>query len=254
MNPVLRVSGMSKRFGGIVAADNVTLDVAGGELVGLIGPNGAGKTTLFNLITGVLRADAGTVAVNGQRAEHLPVHDRAALGIARTWQHTRLFASLSILDNLIIGARDYPGEHLTNIAFKPGRVQRAESRSRDTAIRALELVGLDHRADAIPGELSYGQQKLVGIARAIMNEGHVLLLDEPLAGVSGHLFDKIKAVIAAQAATGKAIVIVEHNVSFVRELCSRAVFMFNGAVIAEGAVEKLMADPRLTELYFGAPV
>jgi len=252
MSEVLRVAGLTKRFGGIVAADDISLSVDRGELVGLIGPNGAGKTTLFNLVTGILPADAGQVFIDGRRADHLPVHARIALGIARTWQHTRLFASLSLIDNLIVAPRQYPGERIFNLCFRPGAVRAAEVAARDAGMRALETVGLVHRADALPGELSYGQQKLVGLARAIMNEGSCLLLDEPLAGVSGHIFDRIKAVVRDQAAAGKAVVIVEHNVAFVREMCSRAVFMFNGRILAQGELNSMIADPRLTSLYFGA--
>ncbi len=249
---VLRIERVCKRFGGIVAADEISLFVRAGEVVGLIGPNGSGKTTLFNLVTGILPADSGSIFINGTRAEHMPVHDRAALGIARTWQHTRLFVSLSLVDNLIIAAREYPGEKLANIYFRPDAVRRVEHSARARAMDLLATVGLAHRADALPTELSYGQQKLVGLCRALMNDGHCVLLDEPMAGVSGTIFERITAVVRAQAAAGKAIVIVEHNVSFVRELCSRAVFMFGGRIIAAGPLDVLIADPNLTQLYFGA--
>lgn len=249
---VLRIERFCKRFGGIVAADDVSLAVRAGEVVGLIGPNGSGKTTLFNLVTGILPADSGSLFIDGTRAEHLPVHDRAALGIARTWQHTRLFASLSLADNLIIAARVYPGEKLTNIYFRPRAVRNVERAARERAMNLLTTVGLAHRADALPTELSYGQQKLVGLCRALMNDGQCVLLDEPMAGVSGSIFERITEVVRAQASAGKAIVIVEHNVSFVRELCSRAVFMFGGRIIAAGPLDTLIADPNLTQLYFGA--
>lgn len=240
------------RFGGIVVADAIDFQLKPGEVVGLIGPNGAGKTTLFNLLTGFITPHSGQITLGGQRIERLPSYRRARLGIARTWQSPRLFSSLSILDNLLISDRSYPGKSLFENIFRARKVTAAEEAARAQATKLLHRIGLAHRANALSPRLSYGQQKLVGLARALMNDGQCLLLDEPMAGVEGRVHDTMKAIIRREAAAGKAVCIVEHNVGFIRDLCDRAAFMFNGRIIAAGSVDSLLADKRLTELYFGA--
>ena len=252
MTPILEVSGLSMRFGGIVVADAIDFQLRPGEVVGLIGPNGAGKTTLFNLLTGFITPQSGQITLGGQRIERLPSYRRARLGIARTWQSPRLFSSLSILDNLLISDRSYPGESLFENIFRARKVAAAEHTARAQAAKLLDRIGLAHRANALSTRLSYGQQKLVGLARALMNDGQCLLLDEPMAGVEGRVHDTMKAIIRQEAAAGKAVCIIEHNVGFIRDLCDRAAFMFNGRIIAVGSVDSLLADKRLTELYFGA--
>ena len=223
-----------KSFGGIVVADGINLDIAAGEILGLIGPNGAGKTTLFNLITGIHAPDAGQIWLGEQPLSRIKVYQRARLGIARTWQHVRLFPTLSVMDNLLLGPRDYPG-----------------TGSRERARAILERIGLAAAADKVPGELPFGQQKLVGLARTLMNDGEVLLLDEPMAGVEGQAYATMKQVVRDEAAAGRAVCVVEHNVSFIRDLCTRAVFMFNGRIEQSGSVEELLASEKLAELYFG---
>lgn len=252
MTAILEVSQLSMRFGGIVVADAIDFALNRGEVVGLIGPNGAGKTTLFNLLTGFIRPYAGQITLHRQRIEQLPSYRRARLGIARTWQSPRLFSSLSILDNLLISDRSYPGESLFDNIFRARKVASAERAARAQAAELLERVGLTQRASALSTRLSYGQQKLVGLARALMNNGQCLLLDEPMAGVEGRVHDTMKSIIRQEAAAGKAVCIVEHNVGFIRDLCDRAAFMFNGKIIAAGSVDSLLQDRRLTELYFGA--
>ena len=234
MTPTIRIVDVRKSFGGIVVAERITLDIAAGEILGLIGPNGAGKTTLFNMITGIHAPDAGEIWLRDQALSRMPVYKRARLGIARTWQHIRLFPTLTVMDNLLMGPRDYPG---------------AGSRERARVI--LERIGLAAAAGKLPGELPLGQQKLVGLARALMNDGEVLLLDEPMAGVEGQAYAAMQQVVRAEAAAGRAVCVVEHNVSFIRDLCTRAVFMFNGRIEQSGTVEELLANDKLAELYFG---
>ncbi len=251
MTSVLEVRGLHKRFGGIVVASDINLRIDAGEVVGLIGPNGAGKTSLFNVMSGTLRADAGAIMLNGQAVEGLPVHERARLGLSRTWQGIRLFPSLSVLDNLIIAARHYPGESMLRATFGAWSLRRARERLAEEAYHQLEKVRLMQAAHRLPTELSYGKQKLVSIARALMNDGNCLLLDEPIAGVEGAAYEALKHVIRREAGQGRAICIVEHNISFVRDLCDRVLFMFNGTIVDSGTIDELMAREDLAGLYFG---
>ena len=230
----IRVVGVKKHFGGIVVAEDINLEINVGEILGLIGPNGAGKTTLFNLISGIHAPDDGEIYLREQPLSGVSLYRRARLGIARTWQNIRLFPTLSVLDNVLMGPREYPGK--------------------DSMIRAeavLERIGLSTAKDKLPGALPFGQQKLVGLARTLMNDGEVLLLDEPMAGVEGQVYETIKQVVRDEAAAGRAVCVVEHNVSFIRDLCTRAVFMFNGRIKQSGTVEELLASDKLAELYFG---
>jgi len=234
MSAAIRVVGVKKHFGGIVVAEDINLEIAPGEILGLIGPNGAGKTTLFNLISGIHAPDGGEIYLRDQPLGRMPVYKRARLGIARTWQHIRLFPTLSVMDNVLMGPREYPGEGM-------------EAR----ALAVLERIGLAAAKDKMPGALPFGQQKLVGLARTLMNDGEVLLLDEPMAGVEGQVYETIKQVVRDEAKAGRAVCVVEHNVSFIRDLCTRAVFMFNGRIEQSGTVEELLASEKLAELYSG---
>lgn len=252
MSAVLEIRGLSKRFGGIVVADDITLDLNPGEVVGLIGPNGAGKTSLFNLICGIVRPDAGTISMDGARIDSLKLSDRAKLGIARTWQHARSFRSLTLLDNLLLGTRDYPGDSLLRSLLQPGISRRMDAEAEGRAMALLERVRLAHKAHDLASDLSYGQQKLLGMARALMSEGACLLLDEPMAAVEGRTYAIMREVIEQEAHRGQAVCIVEHNVGFIRDLCSRGVFMAAGKVLADGKVDELMRMKDLTALYFGA--
>jgi branched-chain amino acid transport system ATP-binding protein len=249
--PILQIQGLNKHFGGIVVADNIDLALSAGHIVGLIGPNGAGKTSLFNLVSGVVRPDSGSIALDGQQLDGRTVYQRARLGLSRTWQHLRLFSSLSVIDNLMIAPREYVGEQLVRLAFNPAAIRRAESKDRDKALAILERTGLAGVAPTRAADLTFGQQKLVGVARALMNDARCLLLDEPMAGVEGQVYATMKKVVREVAASGVAVCVVEHNVAFIRDLCHEGVFMFAGKVLARGSVEDLISDPRLTELYFG---
>jgi branched-chain amino acid transport system ATP-binding protein len=252
MTTVLKINGLHKQFGGIVVANDVNLTVQKGEVVGLIGPNGAGKTSLFNIVSGFIPHDAGAIILNGRSIERLPMHERTRLGLSRTWQNIRLFPTLSVLDNLIIAPRHYPGESILRAVFTPRMLREERKRIIEQALKQLEKVRLVVAADRLPTELSYGKQKLVSIARALMNDGDCLLLDEPIAGVEGAAYEALKNVIRSEAKSGRAICIVEHNISFVRDLCDRVLFMFNGKILNSGTIDELMARDDLAGLYFGS--
>ncbi len=252
MSAIMEVEKLRKSFGGIVVADGVSLSLEAGEIVGLIGPNGAGKTSLFNLISGVIPPDAGSIILNGQRVERMPMHRRARIGLARTWQNTRMFHSMSVLDNLLIATRRYPGESLARIMLRRRSVDAFRRDSTRKAEALLERVGLADKTNEMAVELSYGQQKRISLARALMSDAACLLLDEPMAGVEGQTYETIVRVIREEARAGRAVCVVEHNISFIRDISDRTVFMFNGCVLASGSVDELTRSRQLTDLYFGA--
>jgi len=249
---LISLNDVCKSFGGIVAVDHISIDIQRGEILGLIGPNGAGKTSLFNLISGVYPADSGSISVSGQSLDGLSLHERARLGVARTWQHMRLFASMSVLENLVVAPRDYPGEKISNIIFKPKKTAAANHAMRERAMNILKRMHLETIAHSNVNDISFGQQKLVSLARALMNDGECLLLDEPMAGVEGTAYETMKTIVREEAASGRAVCVVEHNVSFIKDLCNSAVFMASGKILERGSVDSLLSSKTLADLYFGA--
>src|SRR4051812_20781088 len=239
MSAVLEMNGVHKRFGGIVVADGVTLELHAGQILGLIGPNGAGKTSLFNLVSGVFEPDSGDIRMKGSSIVGEPLHQRARMGIARTWQNMRLFPSMTVLENMIVATRVYPGESMVKMFFTPASVRRADEAAASQALRILGRMNLAHIAGSRVNDIPFGQQKLIGLARALMNDGPCLLLDEPMAGVEGQAYDTMKAVVREEAAAGRAVCVVEHNISFIKDLCTSAVFMSFGKILERGTVEEL---------------
>jgi branched-chain amino acid transport system ATP-binding protein len=251
MSNVLSLRNVNKRFGGVVVADQITLDIKSGEILGLIGPNGAGKTSLFNLISGVFAPDSGSIQLGEQSLVGLPLYARARVGVARTWQHMRLFGSLSVLENLLVAPTDYPGESLWRLLTAAPSVRRAEQQARQRAMHILERMKLSSIANSNVNDVTFGQQKLVGLARALMSQGPLLLLDEPMAGVEGAAYETMRDIVREEAASGRAVCVVEHNVSFIRDLCNSAVFMAQGKILERGDVGTLLESKTLTEMYFG---
>lgn len=251
MTAAIRLEQLNKRFGGIVVADRIDLEIHPGEILGLIGPNGAGKTSLFNLITGFVPLDSGNIIFQEKKINRMPIYRRARAGISRTWQNIRIFHTGTVLDNLLIGPRIYQGESLLNQIFRRGMLERARKKNLARAMELLGRMGLESVRDSPVSDLPFGQQKLVGLARALMNDGKCLLLDEPMAGVEGQAYETMRQVIVDAAKDGKAVCVVEHNISFIKDLCTRAIFMFNGKIIARGTVNELIQSKELTELYFG---
>ncbi|WP_108659952.1 ABC transporter ATP-binding protein [Acuticoccus kandeliae] len=248
MSPIIETRHLSKKFGGIVVANDIDFTLHGGKVMGLVGPNGAGKSSLVNLICGTVPADSGEVLLHGRAITGLTAYQRARSGIARTWQNIRLFPSLTVLDNIVVAAREYSGERIGSI-FRERRG--GDSALVDAAMHQLSRVNLQDYAHHLPTELSIGRQKLASLARALMNEGECLFLDEPVAGVEGRVYETLKELIRQEAAKGNAVCIVEHNISFIEDLCDHCVFMFNGTLVSEGTVADLKRDTQLTELYFG---
>ncbi|MER8069296.1 branched-chain amino acid ABC transporter ATP-binding protein/permease [Streptomyces sp. NPDC094034] len=240
--PLLRVTGLDKAFGGVHAVDQCSFTVERGSITGLIGPNGSGKTTVFNLLDGSLGADGGSVQLGTRRIDTLPRWQRAHAGLARTFQSTRVFPRLTVLENLAVPSRGF------STAGARGAVG-----GKDAALARewLDFVGMGAYADHEAGGLSYGQQKLVELAQALMLRPELLLLDEPAAGINPALVDRLSGIVRALNEAGTTVVIVEHNMPFVLSLCDHIHVLAQGAVIASGPPGRIERDPAVLDAYLG---
>jgi len=243
--------GLLRRFGGIVAVSGLDLALRRGRIVGLIGPNGAGKTTAFNLMTGFLRPDAGSVRLNGAPLAGLRPHEIARLGMARSFQDLKLFAHMTVLDNVMVALPRQKGDSLLYVYFAPWVVASEERLNRDRALAVLAFVGLADKAGETAENLSYAEEKLLAIARLVATGAEVLLFDEPLSGLAPNTLEAIFPIIRRLADSGKTICIIEHNLDVIRGLCDTAVFLDEGRKLAEEAPDRLIADPTLAARYFG---
>ena len=248
---LLTAAGVSKSFAGIRALDDVGIEVAVGELVGLIGPNGAGKTTFFNCLLGMLRPDEGTVSFDGHDLSRIPTHRRAKLGIGRTFQRIELFGGMSVREHLLVAERAHRGEgRLWKDIVGRGRVTAAE---RERADAVLDRLGLLADAERPIESLSLGRGRLVEIGRALMTDPRLLLLDEPSSGLDHQETEELSAVLrAVNLDEGVAILLVEHDVAMVRALVSRVFVLDFGTLIASGPTETVFADDGVRRAYLGA--
>jgi branched-chain amino acid transport system ATP-binding protein len=250
---MLEASGLTKRFGGLVAVGGVSFTLREGTITGLIGPNGAGKTTLFNLIAGSLRPDGGRLALEGRDITGARPDQVFAAGIGRTFQIARPFPEMTLLENVMLAPKRQAGERFWVNWVAPGRVAAEERRVREAARHWLDFVGLS-RLEGEPAKvLSGGQRKLLEIARVMVAEPRLVLLDEPGAGVNPALLDIIMRKIVALNAEGVTVLVIEHNMDLVMSLCRPVLVMAGGRLLMEGDPEAVRADPRVAEAYLGVP-
>ncbi|MDX3978600.1 branched-chain amino acid ABC transporter ATP-binding protein/permease [Shinella sp.] len=248
---VVDVRNLSRSFGGLKAAQNVSFTLRKGEIVALIGPNGAGKSTIFNLMTGAIRPDEGDVILRGRSLLGEDPCRVANLGMARYFQHVRILEGLTAIDNVALGVPDQAGERLSRVFLSPAAVARREREVQEEAIRQLHNVGAADYAGETARDLAFGQQKLIAFARLLATGADVLLLDEPTSGVDPRSAEQIIELVRTLAQSGKTICIVEHSLHVVSELADRIVFMDAGTVVGEGTVAEITGRQDLVELYFG---
>ena len=250
---MLEVRTVSRRFGGVAAVDSVSIAVRRGEIVGLIGPNGAGKTTLFNCIAGTVRPTGGTILLDGAEIEREPAHARLGRGLGRTFQIPRPFPQMTLIENLLVAAKNQVGERIFASWFRARDVAQEERANVDRAMALLEFVTLDRLAHEPARVLSGGQRKLLELARAMMADPAIVLLDEPAAGVNPSLCETIISRVAELNRNGVAFLIIEHDISLIARLCSHVCVMAGGRLLAEGRPAEIVRDPRVVDAYLGGP-
>jgi branched-chain amino acid transport system ATP-binding protein len=248
---ILAVDLVNVCFGGLAALSNVSFSVRRGSIKGLIGPNGAGKSTLFNTVSGNVPIADGAIVFDGQRIDGLPVHRRAQLGIARTFQNLQLFAEQTILENVMVGCHANTRAGLFAAMFRTPAQRREERDILERSMAALEKLGLAKRAQRLAGTLSFGEAKIVEIARALVAQPSLMLLDEPVAGVPHEEVAHVMTAIEEVNNQGVSVLLVEHNMGFAMGLCDELVVLDHGVRIADGVAQSVILEPAVQDAYLG---
>ncbi|WP_417583760.1 ABC transporter ATP-binding protein [Pelagibacterium sp.] len=252
---VIEVRSVSKRFGGLLAVSNCSLEVERGSITGLIGPNGAGKSTLFNMVAGNFAPTSGQIIFDGQDITGLKPHQLFGRGMLRTFQIAHEFSQMTALENLMMVPGDQPGESLANLWFKPGKSAARETEVRQKALDVIDFLKLGHVKNELAGNLSGGQKKLLELGRTMMVDAKIVLLDEVAAGVNKTLLNDLAGNIERMnKELGYTFFVIEHDMDLIARLCDPVIVMAQGEVIAKGNMEELRANPMIVEAYFGGPV
>jgi ABC-type branched-subunit amino acid transport system ATPase component len=249
MSIVLEIQGVVKNFNGLKALDDFSCSVQYGEILGLIGPNGAGKTTLFNIISGFLDPDFGTILFKGKDIINMSTHQIVNIGISRTFQNLRLIYQISALENVLLSFKRQPGEQLRNVFFNWKHSLKQEKENREEASLLINEVGLANKLNDPTESLSYGQQKLLSLVCCFAAKSELVLLDEPVAGIAPEMTEKILKIIQKLPTQGTTVIMIEHNIDAIMQVCDRIIFMDAGTKVSEGAPEAVKNDPRVIHAY-----
>lgn len=248
---LLQLQNLTKKFGGLTAVDKVSFDTEQGSIAGLIGPNGAGKTTVFNLITGNYQPNGGDVIFDGKSVAGLRTHKIVSLGIARTFQTIRLFQKLSVLENVLAGCHCRMKSGIFGGMFRTPGQKREEREALELAMTELAFVGLEKNAEMLSSNLSYGNQRLLEIARALATKPRLLILDEPAGGMNEQETNSLIQLIRKIRERGITVLLIEHDMGLVMEVCEKLVVIEYGSKIAEGTPGEIRENPRVIEAYLG---
>lgn len=249
---ILRVSTLHKRFGGVYAVKNISFEVQSDQIFGILGPNGSGKTTLFNLISGITKPDGGKVYFQEMDCTGLPSHKLAKLGIARTFQNLRLFTGMTVLENVLAGGHLEVHTNLLDVGFTTKFYQQSEAKLLQNAVQLLEWVGLSDFQDLLANQLPYGAARRLEIARALMGKPKLLLLDEPAAGMNPSESASLSNLIRSIRDQGTTVVIIEHNVRLMVQLCDYILAIDHGEYLADGTPQNIVNHPAVIEAYIGS--
>ncbi|PID62357.1 MAG: ABC transporter ATP-binding protein [Gammaproteobacteria bacterium] len=249
---MIEVQNLVKRFGGVVAVNDVSLSIEPGTITGLIGPNGAGKTTLFNCIAGTFPPTSGRVLLAGEDITGLPPHALFRRGVLRTFQVAHEFSTLTVRDNLMLVPAEQPGESLWTACFRPGQIRETEVKNRERAEEIIEFLNIGHVADELAGNLSGGQKKLLELGRTMMVDARIVFLDEVGAGVNRTLLNTIgDAILRLNEERGYTFCMIEHDMSFISRMCSDVIVMAEGALLVRGTADEVQQNEQVIEAYLG---
>lgn len=249
--PILDFNNVYKSFNGVIAVDNLSFSLYRGEIACLIGPNGAGKTTVFNLISGFLSLDRGAIYYLNSSIVGMSPFQIVKKGISRTFQDLRIFSNITVIENVMLGIQNQPGESFLRAILCLKGTKKKEKEVYEKALSLLEYVGLSDKANILAENLSYGQQKLLSLARALATEPNFLLLDEPLSGLHPVIIEKIISLVKDLANTGKTLCIIEHRIETIIDLSDQVIVINQGNLVASGTPAEVRKNPRVAEVYLG---